>query len=141
MAFLAFVFFRVVRGSLALSKMVGLSARSVQKLTVGVVQTCNDVADLAKLSRREKLRLLEAIWEDLLARVDAMEVPREHRQILDERIVIAINSRSMDAEFSTIYSAPPSLCGRPDFFLPFAPERGGLDCDRSVTIKRTKSID
>jgi len=65
--------------------MVRLTTRSVQRLTVGVVQACNDVADLAKLSLREKLRLLEAIWEDLRARMDAMEGPRKHRQILDER--------------------------------------------------------
>jgi hypothetical protein len=43
------------------------------------------VADLAKLSLREKLQLMEAIWEDLRGRVDAMEVPAEHRRILDER--------------------------------------------------------
>ena len=43
------------------------------------------VADLAKLSLREKLQLMEAIWEDLRGHVDAMGVPDEHRQILDER--------------------------------------------------------
>jgi hypothetical protein len=43
------------------------------------------VADLAKLSLREKLQLLEAIWEDLRFLMDAMKVPREHRQILDDR--------------------------------------------------------
>jgi len=42
-------------------------------------------ADLAKLSLREKLQLMEAIWEDLRGRVDAMGVPEEHRRILDER--------------------------------------------------------
>ena len=42
-------------------------------------------ADLAKLSLREKLQLMEAIWEDLRGRVDAMRVPEEHREILDER--------------------------------------------------------
>ncbi len=43
------------------------------------------VADIAKLSLREKLQVMEAIWEDLRARVDTMEVPEEHRRILDER--------------------------------------------------------
>jgi hypothetical protein len=43
------------------------------------------VADLAKLSLREKLQLMEAIWEDLRGCVDAMDVPKEHRRILDER--------------------------------------------------------
>ncbi len=43
------------------------------------------VADIAKLSLREKLQVMEAIWEDLRGRVDTMEVPEEHRRILDER--------------------------------------------------------
>ena len=43
------------------------------------------VADLAKLSLQEKLQLMEAIWEDLRGRVDEMDVPEEHRRILDER--------------------------------------------------------
>jgi len=43
------------------------------------------VADIAKLSLREKLQLMEAIWEDLRSRVDSLEVPEEHRRILDER--------------------------------------------------------
>jgi hypothetical protein len=43
------------------------------------------VADIAKLSLREKLQVMEAIWEDLRGHVDAMDVPEEHRQLLDER--------------------------------------------------------
>ena len=43
------------------------------------------VADIAKLSLREKLQIMEAIWEDLRGRVNAMDVPDEHRRILDER--------------------------------------------------------
>jgi len=43
------------------------------------------VADIAKLSLREKLQIMEAIWEDLRGRVNSMDVPDEHRRILDER--------------------------------------------------------
>jgi len=43
------------------------------------------VADIAKLTLREKLQLMEAIWEDLRGRVDDMGVPKEHRRILDDR--------------------------------------------------------
>ena len=43
------------------------------------------VADIAKLTLREKLQLMEAIWEDLRVRVDDMGVPKEHRRILDDR--------------------------------------------------------
>ena len=43
------------------------------------------VADIAKLTLREKLQLMEAIWADLRGRVDDMGVPKEHRRILDDR--------------------------------------------------------
>lgn len=43
------------------------------------------VADIAKLSLREKLQVMEAIWEDLRRKIDTLDVPEEHRQILDER--------------------------------------------------------
>jgi putative addiction module component (TIGR02574 family) len=43
------------------------------------------VADISKLSLREKLQVMEAIWEDLRGRINFMDVPAEHRQILDER--------------------------------------------------------
>lgn len=43
------------------------------------------VADIAKLSLREKLQIMEAIWEDLRGRANAMDVPEQHRRILDER--------------------------------------------------------
>lgn len=43
------------------------------------------VEDIAKLSLREKLQVMEAIWEDLRGHVDTMEVPEEHRRILNER--------------------------------------------------------
>ena len=43
------------------------------------------VADIAKLTLREKLQLMEAIWEDLRGRVDDMGVPKENRRILDDR--------------------------------------------------------
>ena len=43
------------------------------------------VDDIAKLSLREKLQIMEDIWEDLRGRVNAMDVPEEHRRILDER--------------------------------------------------------
>jgi hypothetical protein len=70
-----------------------LKSRAVEGLRGDEVDGCGmeeywypmTVADLAKLSLREKLQLMEAIWEDLRGRVDAMEVPAEHRRILDER--------------------------------------------------------
>ena len=43
------------------------------------------VADISKLSLREKLQVMEGIWEDLRGRINFMDVHAEHRQILDER--------------------------------------------------------
>lgn len=43
------------------------------------------VADIAKLSLREKLQVMEAIWEELRGHVDVMDVPVEHQQILNTR--------------------------------------------------------
>jgi putative addiction module component (TIGR02574 family) len=43
------------------------------------------VADISKLSLREKLQVMEAIWEDLRGRIDVIDVPDEHRRILDDR--------------------------------------------------------
>ena len=43
------------------------------------------VADIAKLSLREKLQVMGAIWEDLRGLVDGIEIPEEHRRILDSR--------------------------------------------------------
>jgi hypothetical protein len=43
------------------------------------------VADISKLSLREKLQVMEAIWEDLRGNIDVMAVPEEHRRILDDR--------------------------------------------------------
>jgi hypothetical protein len=43
------------------------------------------VEDISKLSLREKLQVMEAIWEDLRGNIDVMPVPQEHRRILDDR--------------------------------------------------------
>lgn len=43
------------------------------------------VADISKLSLREKLQVMEVIWEDLRGRIDVIDVPDEHRRILDDR--------------------------------------------------------
>jgi putative addiction module component (TIGR02574 family) len=43
------------------------------------------VADISKLSLREKLQVMEAIWQDLRGNIDVIAVPEEHRRILDDR--------------------------------------------------------
>jgi hypothetical protein len=43
------------------------------------------LAEISKLPLREKLQIMEAIWEDLRGQADRFEVPQEHRELLDSR--------------------------------------------------------
>ncbi len=40
--------------------------------------------EITRLSKEEKLRLMEAIWEELTKEVDSIESPDWHRQKLEE---------------------------------------------------------
>jgi hypothetical protein len=42
-------------------------------------------ADVKSLPTSEKLLIMEAIWEDMREQVMALEVPRSHRELLDNR--------------------------------------------------------
>lgn len=44
------------------------------------------IAEVRSLPLREKFQILEAIWDDLSARVDEMSVSPAVRELLDERI-------------------------------------------------------
>lgn len=44
------------------------------------------LAEVRNLPLREKLQIMEAIWEDLGARVDQMELSPADRALLDSRI-------------------------------------------------------
>ena len=43
------------------------------------------LAEISQCTLREKLEIMEMIWEDLRRNVDRMEVPAEHQQLLDAR--------------------------------------------------------
>jgi hypothetical protein len=40
---------------------------------------------IAEMTLAEKLRAMEALWDDLCRREDAMPVPQWHKDLLDER--------------------------------------------------------
>jgi hypothetical protein len=44
------------------------------------------IAEVRSLPLREKLQILETIWEDLSSRVDEMPVSPAERELLDSRI-------------------------------------------------------
>lgn len=41
--------------------------------------------EISRFSLREKLQIMQMIWEDLRGHVDQMEVPESHRQLLNTR--------------------------------------------------------
>jgi phosphoribosylanthranilate isomerase len=41
--------------------------------------------EISQFSLREKLQIMQAIWEDLRGHVDQMVVPESHAEILDSR--------------------------------------------------------
>jgi len=44
------------------------------------------IAEVRSLPLREKLQILEAIWEDMSVQVDRMEISPAERELLDTRI-------------------------------------------------------
>lgn len=44
------------------------------------------IPELKKLSNREKLLLINELWDSLSLQEDALPVPESHKKILDERL-------------------------------------------------------
>jgi hypothetical protein len=44
----------------------------------------SNAIDIGRLSREEKLRIMEAIWEDLSRDEEQVESPEWHRELLEE---------------------------------------------------------
>jgi putative addiction module component (TIGR02574 family) len=44
-----------------------------------------NVAEITKLSTREKFELMEALWEDMKKKVEKCGIPQEHIKLLDAR--------------------------------------------------------
>jgi hypothetical protein len=42
------------------------------------------IAEIRKLSMREKFQIMEALWEDMRPEIDQADIPDEHKRILDE---------------------------------------------------------
>jgi len=52
------------------------------------------IAEIRSLPLREKLQIMEEIWEDLRPHAKTTEVPPEHREILDARRAKAASGQS-----------------------------------------------
>jgi putative addiction module component (TIGR02574 family) len=44
-----------------------------------------NLAEIAKLTDREKFQLMEALWEDMRKKADTAEIPPEHLELLEAR--------------------------------------------------------
>ena len=44
------------------------------------------IKELTKLSKNEKLLLVEALWDSIVSDPDQLEVPEHHKTILEERL-------------------------------------------------------
>ncbi|MEQ1713006.1 MAG: addiction module protein [Hyphomicrobium sp.] len=47
--------------------------------------TTSELAELLKLTPKQRLDLIEALWDSLTAKPDAVPMPDWHREVLDER--------------------------------------------------------
>lgn len=67
------------------------------------------VAEIQQLSLREKLQIMEVIWEDLRETADQLALPQEHQRLLDARRERAASGKAVifdwDQVKSTIGSA------------------------------------
>lgn len=43
------------------------------------------ITEVRQLPIREKIEMMETLWEDLQSRVDSAPVPEAHRRLLDQR--------------------------------------------------------
>jgi putative addiction module component (TIGR02574 family) len=63
-----------------------MNAFFLVKFGTGVTTPHMSIAEIRNLPLREKLQILEVIWDDLSARVDEMSVSPAVRDLLDERM-------------------------------------------------------
>ncbi len=57
--------------------------------------TSMSVIEVSSLPIQEKLRLMEAIWLDLRARIEPMGIPQQHRVLLDARRALMESGESV----------------------------------------------
>ena len=63
------------------------------------------IAEVKRLPLAEKLQIMEAIWEDLRARAEAVPVPEWHKDLLDERRKAVEDGREEVLDWETIKDA------------------------------------
>ena len=67
------------------------------------------IAEIHQLPIEEKLRIMEALWEDLRDRFERMEISQAHQALLDERRARVQNGTAKLLDWDTV----KSTIGRP----------------------------
>jgi putative addiction module component (TIGR02574 family) len=60
------------------------------------------IAEIRNLPLREKFQIMEAIWDDLSARVDEMSVSPAVRELLDERVERVRNGTAVVHDWDSV---------------------------------------
>jgi putative addiction module component (TIGR02574 family) len=50
--------------------------------------TKNQIAELHRLSKQEKIELVQMLWEDIAHDIDFNDLPEDHKAILEERLAL-----------------------------------------------------
>ncbi len=59
-------------------------------------------SEVLQLPLREKLQIMEALWEDFRERADAVEVPPMHKEMLDARRARAASGESVILDWDQV---------------------------------------
>ena len=59
-------------------------------------------AELVKLTVEDKLRVIEALWNDLCRREESVPVPQWHKELLDERERLIANGKAQFTDWVTV---------------------------------------
>ncbi len=59
------------------------------------------VLELDRMSLEEKLRAMEALWDDLCRREEAIPVPQWHKELLDERRRLIAEGKARFTDWET----------------------------------------
>ena len=60
------------------------------------------IAEIHQLPIEEKFQIMEALWEDLRARFDQMQIPAAHKALLDERRARVQNGTAMLRDWDAV---------------------------------------
>ena len=66
------------------------------------------IAELKRLPLAEKLRIMEAIWEDLRVQTEGVPMPQWHRDLLDERRKAVQQGREELLDWDSIKDSLPA---------------------------------